>query len=288
MNNIVCNFTPTGMIPTKEMNPNVPIAPYEIIEQVYQAHQLDITIVHLHARDEQGAPTHKMEIFAQIISGIRSFAPELIICVSLSGRSYPEFEKRSEPLNLSGDLQPDMGSLTLSSLNFANQASMNSPDMIRRLAKEMLQKGVLPELEAFDIGMVNYANYLIRKSELHAPYYMNLIVGNIASAQFDLGHIDLMLRDLPSECTWTLGGIGKHQFQANALGIILNSGVRVGLEDNLYLNDKLTTNIELLKRTHDIITTLDKKIMTSAECRKILKLRPGNGQYGRAPFGNSI
>jgi uncharacterized protein (DUF849 family) len=80
--------------------------------------------------------------------------------VSLSGRNFNEFEKRTETLKLDGDLKPDMGSLTLSSLNFNKVASVNSPDMLKMLASEMKSRGILAELEAFDAGMINYAKYL--------------------------------------------------------------------------------------------------------------------------------
>ena len=151
--NLIINFTPTGMIPTKAMTPHVPVSVSEIVEDVCQACEIGITMVHLHARDEAtGLPTYKMEVYGKIIEGIRKFAPRLVICVSLSGRGIREFEHRAAPLGLDGDLRPDMGSLTLSSLNFNNMESMNSPDMIQRLAQEMKNRGILAELEAFDAG----------------------------------------------------------------------------------------------------------------------------------------
>ena len=116
--NVIINFTPTGMIPTKAMTPHVPLTPREIIEDVHQAFEIGISMVHLHARDEQsGKPACKAEIYSDIIAGIRRFSSDLVICVSLSGRTFSEFEKRVEPLSLEGNIKPDMGSLTLSSLN---------------------------------------------------------------------------------------------------------------------------------------------------------------------------
>ena len=88
-----------------------------------------------------------------------------------------------------------MGSLTLSSVNFNKQASVSSPDMIQTLALEMKGRGILPELEVFDTGMINYAKYLERKGLLEPPHYFNLILGNVACAQADLLHIGTMLRD---------------------------------------------------------------------------------------------
>ncbi|MCJ7465314.1 MAG: 3-keto-5-aminohexanoate cleavage protein, partial [Maribacter sp.] len=108
MNNLIVNFTPTGMIPTKKMTPFVPISVSEIVEDVHRATDIGITSVHLHARDAiSGEPTYKKEIYAGIIEGIRKYAPDLAICVSLSGRNYNEFEFRSDPLLLDGRLKPD-------------------------------------------------------------------------------------------------------------------------------------------------------------------------------------
>lgn len=164
MDNLIVNFTPTGMIPTKEMTPFVPITISEIVENVHEADEIGITMVHLHARDElSGEPTYKKEIYAEIIEGIRKYAPELVICVSLSGRTFCKLEQRADPLYLEGNLKPDMGSLTLSSLNFNRIASKNSPQMIQDLATIMKERRIMPELEAFDMGMINYANYLEKK-----------------------------------------------------------------------------------------------------------------------------
>ncbi len=133
---LIINFTPTGMIPTKKMTPYVPISVAEIVEDVQLASEIGITMVHLHAIDpETHEPSYKKEIYAQIIKGIRKYAPDLVICTSLSGRNFGELDQRSDPLNLTGDLKPDMGSLTLSSLNFNNVASTNTPKMIQERLK---------------------------------------------------------------------------------------------------------------------------------------------------------
>jgi hypothetical protein len=138
---VIINFTPTGMIPTNEMTPHVPITPSEIIEQVHEAFEIGITMVHLHAREEEsGRPCWQAEVYRKIIEGIRDFTRELIICVSLSGRNYTEFEKRTDVLLLDGELKPDMGSLTLSSVNFNRIASINSPDMVRIAGRRTLPR----------------------------------------------------------------------------------------------------------------------------------------------------
>jgi len=282
--NLIVNFAPTGIIPTKEMNPHVPINIDEIVEDVHEAYEIGITMVHLHARDEQGMPTHRGEVYRDIIEKIRRFAKDLIICVSLSGRVFAEFKKRSEPLQLDGSLKPDMGSLTLSSLNFNRQESVNPPSLIHSLAQEMKDRGILPELEAFDTGMINYAKYLIKKGLIEPPHYFNLILGNIACAQTDLLHVGIMINDLPPDSYWSLGGVGNAQLSVNSLSIVYGGGIRVGLEDNIWLDNERTRparNIDLLHRIHRVADLHDRKIMTPGELRGLLNLQPGNGSYGR-------
>ncbi len=283
--NLIINFTPTGMIPMKKMTPYVPVSVNEIIDDVHAAVETGITMVHLHAREEDTAlPTYKKEIYASIIEGIRKYSKDLIICVSLSGRTFTEFEKRADALDLEGDLKPDMGSLTLSSLNFNAIASVNSPEMIMALAGRMKERGILPELEAFDAGMINYAKYLEKKDLLNPPHYFNLLLGNIACAQADMLHAGIMIQDLPANSIWSLAGIGDAQLKMNSLAIAFGGGVRVGLEDNIWYDKKrsrLATNKELLERIHRLAEANEREVMPSSELRKILNLKAGNGQYGR-------
>lgn len=273
------------MIPTKEMTPHVPITISEIVEDVHQAVEIGITMVHLHARDEiTGVPTYKKEIYGKIIEGIRKYAPELVVCVSLSGRGIKEFAHRADPLQLEGNLKPDMASLTLSSLNFNKTESVNSPEMIQRLAQEMMNKGILAELEAFDAGMINYSKYLEKKGLLQSPHYFNLLLGNIACAQADLLHAGLMVRDLPNNSYWSFAGIGDDQLKMNSIAIAADGGARVGLEDNIYFDtnrSKLAKNSDLLNRVHMLATANERKMMSSKELRTKLNLNPGNGLYGR-------
>jgi 3-keto-5-aminohexanoate cleavage enzyme len=270
----ILNFTPTGMIPTKEMTPHVPINPVEIIAQVLEAADLGANMIHLHARDpKDGMPTYKKEIYAEIIAGVRSKQKDLVLCVSTSGRNFPSFEHRSECLELEGDLRPDMGSLTLSSLNFNKQASVNPPDMIKGLAGKMMERGIKPELEVFDLGMINYAHYLIRKGLIKPPYYFNLILGNIACAQANLLSLGLIIKELPPDSIWSVGGIGDFQLKMNAMALLEGGGVRIGLEDNIYFDGErtqLASNKDLIQRILSIAGALGCSPYSHKETRKVL------------------
>ena len=273
---LIINFTPTGMIPTREMTPHVPLSPQEIIKDVLEARQFGVSMVHLHARDQDGQPSCKKEIYAEIINGIRQVDRDLILCVSTSGRFWTEFEKRSDCLQLEGDSKPDMASLTLSSLNFNNDASINSPQMIQMLAKMMMEMGIKPELEAFDIGMINYAKYLCTKSLLEPPLYFNLILGNIACAQANILNLGMIINELPEGSIWSAGGVGDAQLKMNVCAMINGRGVRVGLEDNIWLTpkrDKLASNMDMLKRIYLISQSLELEIASPKEVRSCLGLK---------------
>jgi uncharacterized protein (DUF849 family) len=262
----IINFTPTGTQTTKE-NSFAPIHINEIIEDVHQAYELGITLTHIHARDPITTQnTYKKEVYRDIIEGIRKHCPDLSICVSLTGREYPEFEKRSEVL----ELYPDMGSLTMSSLNFPKSASVNEPEMIIKLIEKMNEYGVIPEIECFDSGMLNYTNYLINKGILKGPHYINVILGNIYNAQNDLPTLSSIIHNKPKNSFMCIGGIGKEQLDSNVMGLLFTDGIRIGLEDNLYYRDKeKTTNIDLLKRVHRIIKELDYKIVSPKDFREM-------------------
>jgi 3-keto-5-aminohexanoate cleavage enzyme len=272
----ILNFTPTGLIPTKEMTSEVPLSPEEIVEQVLEVADLGVNMVHLHAREPKtGSPTYKKEIYAEIISGIRRKNRDLVVGVSTSGRHFFEFEKRSEVLDLRGELKPDFGSLTLSSLNFNKEASINSPEMIRALARKMVENNIKPELEAFDLGMINYAKYLIRKGLIKPPYYFNLILGNIACAQADLLNLGLMTRELPEDSIWSAGGVGNAQLKMNVMSLLAGGGVRVGLEDNIWYDEertRLATNRELVERALLVAKALGQRPYTNLEARQALRV----------------
>ena len=258
----IINFTPTGT-QTNRQNSLAPLTPNEIIEEVHEAYELGITLTHIHARDPITLEnTYNKNVYRDILEGIRKHCPDLCVCVSLTGRLFPEFEKRSEVL----ELYPDMGSLTMSSLNFPRGASVNEPEMILRLISKMEDYGVTPEIECFDTGMLNYTNYLMGKSILKSPYYINVILGNLYNAQSDLSTFSSIYNNKPKDSLMCIGGIGKEQLKSNIMGLLYFDGIRIGLEDNLYFREKeITKNINLLKRIHLISEELNYQIMNHKE-----------------------
>ena len=271
----IINLAPTGMIPTKAMNQAVPVTPAEIVDDVRRCASLGASMVHLHARDADQNPAPSEDIFAEMIGGIRSSNADVVIAVTTSGRTYQEFEQRSAALRLTGDLKPDMASLTLGSVNFNKTASLSSPDMIMRLAEEMQNRGIKPELEVFDLGMVNYAHYLIKKGLIEPPFFFNIILGNIAAAQAKLHHLGIIAAELPDESFFCVAGIGDAQLDMNALGIVMGNGARVGLEDNVWYDKARTvpaTNAALVERVAGVARSLGREIATAQDVRAYLRL----------------
>ena len=273
--NLILNLAPTGMVPTRDQSPHVPLTVAEIVADAHRCIEAGVSMVHLHARDRQGRPSCDAAIFGEIIAGIRERHPATVIVVTTSGRTVAEIEKRAAPLFLEGPLRPDMASLTTGSLNFSGQASVNSPATIERLAAIMKDHGIRPELEVFDLGMVNFARRLIDRGLIEPPFYFNVLLGNVSSAQLNLLHLATLTSDLPPGSIWSLAGIGRFQASANALGAVMGHGIRTGLEDNLWLDDRrsrLATNSDLVARCTAIAAAIGRPLATAAQVRSRLGL----------------
>lgn len=274
---LIINLAPTGMVPTREQNASLPVTPDQIAEDTARCRAAGASIFHLHARDSDGAPTYRSDIYREIITKVRERSPDGIICVSTSGRNFKTFEQRSEVLNLDGDAKPEMASLTLGSMNFPQQASVNEPAMIRKLADAMNERGIVPELEVFDMGMIDYAKYLIDRKTLREPFYFNLLLGSLGTLSGSAFNLATAVMSLPASATWAGAGIGRFQFFVNSMAITMGGHVRVGLEDNL-LRDQDTrepaTNCGLVERLAGLATAAERKIATPDEARKIIGLEP--------------
>ena len=275
--NFAINLACTGVIPTRAMSPHVPLNHNEILEDVAAALELGVQIFHLHARDKNQEQTSDPESYGRLIESIRKLPQgrEAIVCVTTSGRKQPDFETRARVLDLDGDMKPDMASLTLSSLNFVQSASINPPDTIRQLAAKMLEKGIRPELEVFDLGMANFAKILAKENLIHPPFYANLLLGNVAGAQTDLIQLSSLMLSLPEDTFISIAGIGKQQLTANTLALLYADGMRIGLEDNLWYDSKrtkLATNSMLVERALQLASTLERSIATRPDLRRRLQL----------------
>lgn len=276
MRKIIINCCLTGMIPQKEDNQYVPITPEEIADAALSAATLGASVVHIHPRDKDGKPTWKKDIFKKIIHGIREKNKDLILSVTTSGRHWSDFEKRAECLSLKGDLIPDLASLTVGSFNFMKDMSINHPEIIEKLAYEMVKNGIKPEIEIFELGMLHKANFLIEKGIIpKSKPYFNLFFGSLGTAPLHVSSLSSFLSILPDEAIWSAAGLGRFQLDANVLGLSLGGHVRVGLEDNIFYDRKrntLASNQMQIERLTRLIKELELEVASPKEAREILNL----------------
>ncbi len=274
---LIINLAPTGMVPRASDNPRVPLDAERIAEDCAACRDRGASVLHLHARDENQDPTWRSETYREIVLAVRRRCPDAVIVVSTSGRTHGAFEQRSDVLNLDGGAKPDMASLTLGSLNFPKQASVNEPSMIKRLADAMNERGIVPELEVFDFGMLDYARYLIERKVLREPFYFNFLLGSLGTLSATPFNLATLVMSLPSGAVWAAAGIGRYQFAMNSLAVVTGGHVRVGLEDNLFLDAGKTrpaSNPLLVERIATLAAAAERPAATPAEAREIIGLAP--------------
>ncbi|MBR0567226.1 3-keto-5-aminohexanoate cleavage protein [Azoarcus sp. L1K30] len=271
------NLACTGAIPTRLNSPYVPLTHAEIIDEVGACLEMGVQMFHLHARDAAGRQSSDPERYGRLIESIRALpgGRSAILCVTTSGRFEAGFEARAGVLGLEGDMKPDMASLTLSSLNFAQSESVNAPDTIRRLAARMRERGIRPELEVFDLGMANFGKVLIREGLIDAPVYINVLLGNIAGAQCDAVSAGCLMSALPEGAHVAMAGLGRQQLSANLYGLLFADGVRVGLEDNVWFDAARAvpaTNREMVMRIKRMAAELERPLWGVDALRRRLGL----------------
>lgn len=279
---LIVNAAITGMVPMKSDTPHVPITVDEIVADIARVRDAGASIVHLHARRPDGTADYRASVYREILAGAREVAPDIILCVSTSGRVFGAFEQRSEVLDCT-DPDPEMASLTLGSMNFPTTASVNSPEMIRALAGRMAARGIVPEWECFDRGMVDYSHYLVERGVLKPPFYCNLLLGSLGTLSATPANLAAMAAGLPEGTTWAAAGIGRYQLPMNALAITMGGHVRVGLEDNIWYDHdrtRLATNASLIERLAGIAKACGRELATPDEARELI------GLPARRPVGD--
>ena len=273
MEPLIINAAITGMVPMPADNASLPVTVAQIIAEARRCADAGASIIHVHARAQDGSPAWQAEIYQEIIDGIRANCPGLLISGSTSGRLWSEFEKRSVVL----DCRPDLASLTPGSMNFPGVSSVNPPHIVGQLAAAMKERGVRPELEFFELGMIDYVrDYLIPKGFLAAPFYANLLLGSLGTLSASARNLVHMVDALPAGTTWAAAGIGRFQFPVNNLAIAMGGHVRVGLEDNLWMDEgkkEPATNVRLIERTVRVAQAMGRPIASPADTRRIIGMR---------------
>ncbi len=270
MKKLIITLAPTGNVPTKSLNPNTPITASEIVADIKKCMKSGVSLAHIHARDNDGNPTHSKEVFKEIIDLIHKKKLNVITQLSTGARGGANnFEMRSQML----DLDVEMASLATGSSNFATSINSNPPEVIEAMAIRMTDNNIKPEIEAFDVGMISNAKRYLKRGILKGPIHFNLVMGVPGSIEGSIRALTFMVDMLPANSSWSVCGIGATQVPMITAGILLGGHVRTGLEDTiLYKKGQLATNTMLVERVARIAKELGREIATTDEAREILSL----------------
>jgi uncharacterized protein (DUF849 family) len=264
----------TGSVPRKEHNPAVPISIAEQVESTQEAFEAGASIAHCHVRLDDGSPTSDPERFGRLLEGLRAHCPGMVVQLSTGGRSGAGRE-RGGMLSL----RPDMASLSVGSNNFPTRVYENPPDLVDWLASEMLEYGVKPEIEAFDLSHIHQAVAMSKDGRLKAPLYIQFVMGVKNAMPADKPIFDFYIetvKRLAPDAEWCAAGIGPNQLVLNDWTVAAGGHTRTGMEDNVRL-DKTTlapSNAALVRRVVDLCDKYRRPVATPVEARAILGLAP--------------
>jgi len=271
----------TGSVPRKEHNPAVPVTIAEQIESTQAAFEAGAALAHVHVRKDDQTPTSDPERFARLLDGLRKHCPGMIVQFSTGGRSGKGSE-RGGMLHLGCD----MASLSTGSCNFPTIIYENHPDLIRELAAKMLQYGVKPEIEVFDLSMLYQALRMAGEGLLAKPLHVQFVLGVRNALPCIRQAFDFMVDELTRlapEATWVAAGIGKHQLEVNRWCLERGGHCRTGLEDNIRWDETRLahSNAELVQRLAAMCGDYGRHAASAAEARHILGLKPGQPSGSR-------
>ena len=271
MEKVIFTAAICGAEVTKEHNINVPYTVREIADEARRSYEAGAAIIHLHVREDDGTPTQSAKRFKECMDAIRIQCPDVIIQPSTGGAAGMSNEERLQPLTLN----PEMATLDCGTLNFGPEdIFVNTIATIKEFAQQMLDKKIKPEIEVFDRSMINTAVYLFNKGFIMAPMHFNMVMGVQGGIGASLSEFSFLKDSLPQGSTFTAAGIGRHQFNVAAMSAITGGHIRVGFEDNIYIEPKVAadSNGQLVEKAVRIARELGRDAASPAEARSILNL----------------
>lgn len=271
MEKLIITCAISGAEVTKESNPHVPYTASEMAESAYQAYLAGASIIHLHARFDDGTPTQEASRFLEIMKAIKSKCPEVIIQVSTGGAVGMSRDERLGPVALN----PEMATLDCGTLNFGgDDIFVNTENDIKYFAKALESRGIYKELECFEKGHIDMVLRLAKKGFINPPYHFSFVLGvngGMTGEERDF----LFLKDsIPQEATFSVAGIGRFEFSLAELSIKHGGHVRVGLEDNIYIEKGVLapSNAALVSKVVLMAQKYHREIANPEETRKILRM----------------
>lgn len=221
-------------------------------------------------REDDGAPSQRLERFREAITAIRKKAPGVIIQISTGGAIGESIENRAKPL----ELKPEMASLNLGTMNFGEDVFYNHPKDIAALAERIYANGITPELEVYEAGMLESAFRLLKKGILKEPLHFQFVLGVPGGMSGDLKNLMHLVSLLPARAHWAVAGIGRFELPLALHALLLGGHVRVGFEDNIYYSKGVLaeSNAQLVARVVRMAHEVGREVATPGVARKILGL----------------
>ncbi len=274
MEKLIITVGITGSRITRQQTPHIPILPEEIAQSGIEAWRAGASILHIHVRDPRtGLGAQDLSVFKEVVDRIRS-ETNVILCLTTSGipgRNL-EFRERLVPLSLN----PELVSFDAGSINMRENVFLNPPEFLELLAKETLEKGIKPELEVFEVGMVETCIRYLEKGLLKPPLHFQFVLGVVGGMPATAKSLLHLSEIVPVGSTWSVIGIGPGQLPMAMIAMTMGGHVRVGLEDNIFYSRGVLakTNAELVERIVRISKEFGREVATPDEARKILSLTP--------------
>lgn len=274
MEKLIISACICGAEVTKEQNPHVPYTVEEIAREAKSAYDAGAALIHLHVRWDDGTPTQDTGRFQECIDAIRKVCPDVIIQPSTGGAvGMTDIERLASTEVVP---TPEMATLDCGTCNFGgDEIFTNTDNTIANFARILKERGIKPELEVFDKGMIDIALRVAdRKGLLIHPLHFDFVLGVQMTAT--VRDLTFMAGSLPAGSTWTATGIGRNAWNIAAATIAMGGHVRVGFEDSLYLEKGVLaeSNGQMVEKVVKIAKLLGRPIANPAEARKILGLRP--------------
>ena len=268
--------------------PFLPITPKEIAESALEAHEAGAGVVHIHVRDvKTGAPSMMFELYEEVVERIRDRSDMIINLSTGAGARFLPDDK--DPIGLAPGstlctpqkrvehvlrLKPEICSLDVGSLNFGPHVFVNTLSHVEKMAALILKTGVRPELEVFDMGHIEIAKHLLETGIVMGPPLFQLCMAVRWGIPATSKNMIIMKEALPPDAVWAAFGIGSHSFPMAAQSVLLGGHVRVGMEDNRYLEKgrRASSNRELVEKAVRIIQALDREPASPDEARELLQI----------------
>ncbi len=273
MDKLIISACICGAEVTKENNPAVPYTVEEVVREAKSAYDAGAALIHLHVRWDDGTPTQDKGRFQEMVDAIRKECPDVIIQPSTGGAVGMTDLERLQSTEITPT--PEMATLDCGTCNFGgDEIFINTDNTIANFGDIMQERGIKPECEVFDKGMIDLALKAAKKGHIQYPIHFDFVLGVQMTAT--VRDLVIMATSIPADSTWTATGIGKNAWGIAAATIAMGGHVRVGFEDNVYMSKGVLakSNGEMVERVVQMAKLLNREVATPAEAREILGLAP--------------